>query len=130
MAFLVLGCRKNEKDPLEGFSGEVCCQRPKVSLRSKEPVGKDSLLAARVQSFFAKRPAVFDSLASACQSSAREAGEGWTMMGCFEDGSGNLHLVYFNRYRHHRILAGRKLHLCFDRQRKLDNIYIYQVPLE
>ncbi len=115
---------------MEGFSGEVSCQRPRVSLHFIEPGGKDSLLAVRVGNFFAERPVVLDSLASACQFSARESGEGWTIMGCFEDGSGGLHLVYFNRYRRERIMAGRKLHLCYDRNRELRDIFVYEVPLE
>lgn len=85
---------------------------------------------AGVESYFAKRPLVLDSLASACQFLAGESGEGWRLLGAFQDLSGGLQLVYFNRYQHHRLMAGRKLHLCFDDARKLREVYIYEVPLE
>lgn len=130
LAVAVLGCRNAGNNPLEGFQGEVSCQRPRVALSFVEPAGKDSLLAAGIESFFAKRPVVLDSLASACQFSAREAGEGWRPMGVFHDGSMGLHVVYFNRYQRDRIMAGRKMHLCFDGARKLTSIFVYEVPLE
>jgi hypothetical protein len=129
-AAAMAGCIREGAAPLSGFKGEVSCQRPRTALRYVEPSGKDSLLVAGVESFLAKRPVVFDSLASACQFSAREAGEGWRLTGVFRDGSDGLHLVYFNRYRRDRIMAGRKLHLCFDGARKLTGIFVYEVPLE
>lgn len=130
LAVAVLGCRSVGKNPLEDFTGEVACQRPRVALRFVEPAGRDSLLAAGIENFFAKRPVVLDSLASACQFSARESGEGWRLTGVFSDESGGLHLVYFNRYQRDRIMAGRKMHLCFDGARRLTGIFVYEVPLE
>lgn len=128
---MLAGCRREKEfDFLGQFRGEVKCQRPRVALSYMEPSGGDSLLAAGVESFLAKRPVVLDSLASACQFSAREAGEGWRPAGVFRDGSGGLHLVYFNRYRRDRIMAGRKMHLCFDARRELRDIFVYEVPLE
>lgn len=130
LAAAVFGCRNVGKNPLDGFRGEVSCQRPRVALRFIEPAGKDSLLVADIEGFFIKSPVAIDSLASACQFSARESGEGWRLMGVFDGGSGDLHVVYFNRYQRDRIMAGRKLHLCFDRSRVLRDIFVYEVPLE
>ncbi len=128
---MLAGCRREKGfDLLSQFRGEVKCQRPRVALNYLEPSGGDSLLAAEVERLLARRPVVLDSLASACQFSAREAGEGWRLAGVFGDGSGGLHLVYFNRYRRDRIMAGRKLHLCFNDHRKLEDIFVYEVPLE
>lgn len=130
VAAFAFGCQPAGMNPLEGFTGETSCQRPRISLRFVEPSGRDSQLVAGVEGFFAARPVALDSLASACQFPAREAGEGWNLMGTFDDGAGGLHLVYFNRYRRERIMAGRKLHLCFDGARKLTGILVYEVPLE
>lgn len=131
LSLMLAGCR-NEKssDPFQQFQGEVKCERPRTALRFHEPRGRDSLMVAGIDKFISGRPVVLDSLASGCQFSARESGAGWSLMGAFDDGSGDLHLVYFNRYRRERIMAGRKMHLCFDRNRELQGIYVYEVPLE
>lgn len=130
LAVGIFGCREADRNPLRDFSGEVSCQRPRVALRFVEPAGKDRMLVTGIESFFAKRPVLLDSLASACQFPAREAGQGWKLMGVFGDEAGGLHLVYFNRYQRDRIMAGRKLHLCFDSARRSTGVFVYEVPLE
>ncbi len=128
---ILVGCRQEKEcDCLGQFQGEIKCQRPRVALNRLQPKGRDSLLVSQVEKFISKRPAVLDSLVSVCQLAAREAGEGWHLMGVFQDRASVRHIVYFKRYLSDRMMAGCRVHLCFEGRPGLRDIFVYEVPLE
>ncbi len=129
-AAALAGCVREGPDPFAGYEGGISCQRPRAPLRYTEPRGKDSLLVDGLEKFRQRKPLFLDSLAAECPSAADRRGAEWGLMGAFDAGDEGIHVVYFLRYQHDRMMAGRRVHLCFDRERSLKKVYVYEVPLE
>jgi hypothetical protein len=133
LAASAVGC-KRQQPWAEALSPEKSSlmeyHRPKLQLRTVQAHGKDSLLAEDIRKWAEGHQAALGTVARAAASHSADIIDRWQLLDAFDDGGGGLVISLFGAYRWPRLMAGCKVLMSFNAERKLGKVYVFEEPLE